>query len=159
MRPFWPYMPTGYSQNPYSTWRRGGHVYINGRGLLGLYNNKIRFFKIGFVIVEKLFLKGQMLAILAMTPQAFVFVVKFIIQHAYYGVDFRNTCLCMPVWSLLSKRVIIFTNYVPLTSPPPFRCIQSRLKLAMRFSKWSKNVQLLTHNARRRTNTNCIRSS
>lgn len=62
-------MPTGYSQNPYST-RGGGDVYINGRGPLGLYNNKIRFFKIGFVIVEKLFLKGQMLAILAMTPQA-----------------------------------------------------------------------------------------
>lgn len=52
-------MPTGYSQNPYSTWRGGGegHVYINGRGLLGLYNNKIIFLKIGFVIVEKPFFK------------------------------------------------------------------------------------------------------
>lgn len=34
-----------------------GHVYINSRGLLGLYNNKIIFFKIGFVKVEKPFFK------------------------------------------------------------------------------------------------------
>lgn len=115
-------MPIGYSLYPYST-GGGGGVYINGRGLLGLYNNKSRFFKIGFVIVEKLFLKGQMLAILAMTPKAFVFVVKFILQHAYYGVDFRNTCLCMPVWSLLSKSHNIYKFCSSYTPPPPMHTI------------------------------------
>lgn len=40
-------------------WRGGGegYVYINGRGFFGLYNNKIIFLKIGFVIVEKFFFK------------------------------------------------------------------------------------------------------
>lgn len=106
---------------------------FNGRGLLGLYNNEISFL-IRFVLVEKLLLTN-----LAMTPQTLVFVIK-VHTTAYYGVDFRNTCLCMSVLSLWSKSHKIYNLY----SSYPQRCILSQFKLAKRFSRRSKNVQLLT---------------